>query len=112
MGGGAVGLVGCGLLGSAIAERLVGAGLCVAAYDVNDERARHVQSFGAERCSRVELIGERSRRIVLCLPDSTIVREVLRELVSSLRPETLIVDTTTGDAGTQRRERSGGAICA
>jgi 3-hydroxyisobutyrate dehydrogenase-like beta-hydroxyacid dehydrogenase len=101
MDGGVIGLVGCGLLGSAIGERLLGAGLSVAAYDLSDEQARGVR--GAEFCRRIEQIGERACQIVFCLPDSTVVRAVLRELNPSLRPGTLIVDTTTGDPAETER---------
>ena len=101
MDGGVVGLVGCGLLGSAIGERLIGAGFSLAAYDLDAEQARGI--VGAELCSRVEQIGERSDRIVFSLPNSKIVGEVLEKIHQSLRPETLIVDTTTGDPAETER---------
>jgi 2-hydroxy-3-oxopropionate reductase len=55
--------------------------------------------WGGEFCRRLDRIGERSQRIVLCLPDSSVVRTVLRELTPALDSESLIIDTTTGDPG-------------
>lgn len=98
-----VGLVGCGLLGSAIGERLISTGLQVVAHDVNPVCTERVRALGGESLDRLEQIGERCRRIVLCLPDSTVVRDVLRDLSRSLQPETLVVDTTTGDPSEMTR---------
>lgn len=92
-----VGLVGCGLLGSAIGERLAASGRHVVVHDASPEVAERAEAFGGEFCGRLERIGEQCPRIVLCLPDSNAVGAVLRDLTESLQTGALIIDTTTGD---------------
>lgn len=98
-----VGLVGCGLLGSAIGERLAAAGQHVLVHDVNSAVAERAQAWGGEFCMRLDQIGEGCGRIVLCLPDSNVVRRVLQELTPALEPGTLMIDTTTGDPAEMER---------
>ncbi len=88
-GAGTVGMVGLGLLGGAIADRLARAGFAVYGYDVRPE-------CGGEARSAAE-VGSRARRIVLSLPNSDIAATVLAEMEPHLAQGALIVDTTTGD---------------
>src|ERR1041384_3060501 len=82
-----IGLIGVGLLGSAIAARLSAAAYSVLGYDLIPERR-----LGAG--SAQEVAGA-CRTIILCLPTSDIVAEVLAgiKLVSG----TAIIDCTTGE---------------
>ncbi len=96
-----IGLLGCGLLGAALAERFRGAGYNVLGYDAEPARC-----MGARSASQV---AAECRRIVLCLPDSGIVHGVLDEIGSRLSPDTILIDTTTGtpesSAGLAKRYR-------
>ncbi|MBM3794388.1 MAG: NAD(P)-dependent oxidoreductase [Acidobacteria bacterium] len=81
-----VGLIGAGLLGSALAERFRAAGHSVAAYDTAPERATVPTIAGAVNDAEF---------IVLCLPDSRSAASVVAQL--SLQPRQLVIDTTTGE---------------
>lgn len=92
-----VGLIGLGLLGAAIGERLSGAGFSVVGWDVDSSRR---DGFAGERrilADSCPNVAARCRRIMLCLPTSAIVRAVVDELAPNLRHGDLIVDATTGD---------------
>jgi 3-hydroxyisobutyrate dehydrogenase-like beta-hydroxyacid dehydrogenase len=91
-----VGLIGVGLLGTALAERLLAGGFAVFGHDVSEERLRKLRKLGGEPASAREVAG-RCRRVVLCLPDSDAVEAVLGEIDAELRPGQVILDTTTGD---------------
>lgn len=91
-----VGIVGVGLLGSAIVERLLSHSYAVFAYDVSNDRRTAAAKLGAKITDRLPDVFSRCRRIVLCLPTSTIVAQVLNEVSSALLSGTTIVDTTTG----------------
>ncbi len=82
-----IGLIGVGLLGSAIAARLSAAAYSVLGYDLIPERR-----LGAGSAQEV---ADACRTIILCLPTSDIVAEVLAgiKLVSG----TAIIDCTTGE---------------
>ena len=82
-----IGVIGVGLLGSAIAARLTAAGYGVLGYDLLPERR-----LGAG--SAQEVAGK-CRTIMLCLPTSDVASEVIAAL--QLAPATAIVDCTTGE---------------
>lgn len=85
-----IGIIGVGLLGSAIATRLVAAGYTVLGYDLVPDRR-----IGAGSAQEV---ADKARTIVLCLPNSDVVQQVLGAL--KLIKGTMIVDATTGEPET------------
>lgn len=82
-----IGLIGVGLLGSAIATRLTAAGYRVLGYDLVPERR-----LGAASAQEV---ARQCRTIVLCLPTSDVAAQVLGSL--QLTKGTAIIDATTGE---------------
>src|ERR1017187_6981825 len=82
-----IGMIGVGLLGSAIAARLTAAGYGVLGYDLLPNRRRGAGS--------PQEVADKCRTIVLCMPTSDVVAEVLGAL--KLTPGTTIIDCTTGD---------------
>jgi 3-hydroxyisobutyrate dehydrogenase-like beta-hydroxyacid dehydrogenase len=93
-----IGLVGIGLMGSAIAQRLLVGRFAVLGYDRLPERMVTAQKMGVTSASNVMEIARQCRRIVLSLPDSASVRAVLEEMRGRMRAGQIIIDTTTGDA--------------
>ena len=91
------GIVGIGLLGSALVERLVLAGFEVCGYDRSEQALGRLTDLGGHAASGLEELVLACRRILLCLPDSTVVEEILTEIQAYLSPQTVIIDTTTGD---------------
>jgi 3-hydroxyisobutyrate dehydrogenase-like beta-hydroxyacid dehydrogenase len=83
-------MIGVGLLGSAIAARLKAAGHTVLGYDIVPDRRIGV-STGQE-------VADKARTILLCLPTSDVVADVLRGL--QLARGTTIIDATTGEPDT------------
>lgn len=95
-----VGLVGLGLMGSALAERFLAAGLGVLGYDLVPERMTACARAGVIPASGAAQVAAECRRVVLSVFDGVSVREVLRAMDAQLRPGQVIVDTTTGDVAT------------
>ena len=92
-----IGLIGIGLLGTALAERLQTSGLRVLGYDIDKSRHQQLRSLGGTVAASVSDVARHCPTVLLSLPDSTIVSEVLQQLpVEHMRCQT-IVDTTTGD---------------
>src|SRR5215213_637212 len=85
-----IGLIGVGLLGSAIAARLTAAGYSVLGFDLIPGRR-----IGATSSQEV---ADKTRTIVLCLPTSDVVTQVIGEL--KLVKGTTIIDATTGEPET------------
>ncbi|MAT15725.1 MAG: 6-phosphogluconate dehydrogenase [Planctomyces sp.] len=91
-----VGIIGIGLLGSAIVERLRGANLNVVGFDLNESARRALNELGGEALDTPVDVVHRAKQIIVCLPNSTISREVLQSLEQELQPGDLVIDVTTG----------------
>ena len=89
-----IGLIGIGLLGSAIAERLLQSGFAVLGFDPNADM-KPFQSAGGQVASDNSTIASTCQRIILSLPDSNVVGSVIDQMRPALNSQT-IVDTTTG----------------
>jgi 3-hydroxyisobutyrate dehydrogenase-like beta-hydroxyacid dehydrogenase len=92
-----IGLVGVGLLGAALVERMLAAGLPVMGFDLKASEVERLRGLGGRAATTPAEIAARCDCIVLCLPDSRIVAQVMDQFGSGLRPGTLLIDATTGD---------------
>lgn len=84
-----IGIIGLGLMGQAFAQRLRGDDFTVLGW--NREPGRCIAA------SSVEEVIEKCGRMLVSLPDSYVVRDVLRPL--AFRPGQIILDTSTGSPG-------------
>ena len=91
------GIIGTGLLGSAIAEQLAAAGYSITAYDIRPERVEALRGFGVEPACCAAAAASASPRVILSLPDSAIAASVLEEIGGKLAPGSIVIDTTTGE---------------
>lgn len=89
-----IGLIGLGLLGSALAQRLMNAGFVVQGYDIDAGRMRAFT--GVASSSNLD-IARSCRRIVLSLPTSDIVQRVIDDIADTLPSGSILLDTTTGE---------------
>jgi 3-hydroxyisobutyrate dehydrogenase-like beta-hydroxyacid dehydrogenase len=91
-----VGLIGIGLVGSAVAERLLGAGYSVVGYDIAEEQTAAFRQLGGEAACCAGAVASACERVILSLPTSAIAGSVLDEITPRLRPASIVIDTTTG----------------
>ncbi len=92
-----IGLIGLGLMGSAIAERLIAGGFAVIGWDISPEARKRFTKLGGQSATSATDVFSRCERILLSLPDSKITRSVLHEAVPTLHYGHTIADTSTGD---------------
>ena len=92
-----IGLIGLGLLGSAVAERLLAAGHTVIGFDVLAEARMQLSQLGGVRTATATEVAEESDIIWLALPNDAISRDVLHEIDGYLRRGQIIADLGTGD---------------
>lgn len=90
-----VGVVGLGLMGSALAERFRAGGLRVIGFDPREDRGQHLAAIGGEPAACVRDVFA-ARRAVFSLPNSDAVRGVIAEAGELVQGAT-VIDTTTGD---------------
>ena len=91
-----IGIVGIGLLGTAIAERLLGAGYRVVGYDLRPEQMAKLQELGGEGTCCAASVTDGCERLILSLPTSVIAASVLDEVMPKLQSGCIVIDTTTG----------------
>ena len=88
-----VGVIGLGLLGSALAERLIQGGYDVFVFNRTREKADKLIQLGAQW---IDNPFEKCDRVVVCLYTTATVRSVLDAMRSAFREGQIVVDTTTG----------------
>ena len=101
----AVGLVGLGLLGSAVATRLRAAGCPVIGYDVVPERNRALEAVGGHAVASAAAVAEVADPICVVLPSLSAVEDVVRGLAVSARGRTVVQMSTISPALTERLAR-------
>ncbi|MDH3288016.1 MAG: NAD(P)-dependent oxidoreductase [Betaproteobacteria bacterium] len=72
-----VGIVGLGLIGTALAERLIGAGFTVHGYDIIPERCARLTELGGITAASVQDIGRTCNPVVLAVFDTDQVEGVV-----------------------------------
>ncbi len=92
-----IGLIGLGLLGSALAERWLRAGFTVLGYDISPAAREALNAIGGTPFDSPGALAERCDVVVLSLPDSKVVAAVIGLIEAQLHSGQLVVDTTTGD---------------
>lgn len=93
-----IGIAGIGLLGTALAERLRAADYAVAGFDPAPSAPGRLQKAGGHAvASLTELVSAADDVMLLCLPDSDVVADVVQQLQPALHPGTVLIDTTTGE---------------
>jgi 3-hydroxyisobutyrate dehydrogenase-like beta-hydroxyacid dehydrogenase len=94
-----IGLIGIGLVGSALAEHLLVAGYAVVGHDIDPARQAALHDLGGEPEAGAAAVGARCRRVFLSLMTTETVCRVVEGaggLLDADPPPRYIIDTTTG----------------
>jgi 3-hydroxyisobutyrate dehydrogenase-like beta-hydroxyacid dehydrogenase len=91
-----IGLIGLGLIGSAVAERLLAAGHTVLGFDTSPERCREQSAQGVICTATARELAHGTNLIWLALPNDEAVDAVLQEIAPGLREGKIVVDLGTG----------------
>ncbi|MFH1718101.1 MAG: NAD(P)-dependent oxidoreductase [Planctomycetota bacterium] len=95
-----IGLVGLGLVGTAMAESLLARQFDVIGFDISPERLAHLEKLGGTPAASPAELADRVEHVVLSLPDTNAVEQVVEGdggLLEASRLPAYIIDTTTGD---------------
>jgi 3-hydroxyisobutyrate dehydrogenase-like beta-hydroxyacid dehydrogenase len=95
-----IGLVGIGLVGTALAENLLAGGFDVIGYARSEASREKLVRLGGRAAPSVAAVVADASRVVLSLPDSDVVNQVVsgpNGLLATGGVLRLILDTTTGD---------------
>ena len=89
-----VGVIGLGLLGSALTERLLDAGFSVFVWNRTRSKADRLLEKGAVWSDNPLAASD---RVVVSLYTTDVVEEVLKQMDTGLRAGQIVIDTTTGN---------------
>lgn len=91
------GLIGVGLAGTALSERLLAAGYHVVGFDLDAGRLDNLKQIGGHAARSAAQAADGLPYVILSLPTSAVAGRVIREMEDQLAPGTILIDTTTGD---------------
>lgn len=89
-----IGVIGLGLLGTALAERLIGAGFSTFVHNRTRDKAEPLLQQGAQWSDNPFADCD---RVVICLYTTETVELVLEEMKEGLHEGHILIDTTTGN---------------
>lgn len=98
---GPIGLIGLGLLGKALAQRLLSSGYAVCGFDIDATACAAASNLGVDVVDAPQSVALSCGRILLSLPQSEVRQALLfgdTALAEALSEGTLLLDTTTGRA--------------
>jgi 3-hydroxyisobutyrate dehydrogenase-like beta-hydroxyacid dehydrogenase len=90
-------MIGLGLLGGEIARRLLQLGYEVIGYDLDSQRRTALSADGVVMASSAANAVSVCDKVILSLPTSETVAEVISEVSNALRQGQFVIDTTTGE---------------
>jgi 3-hydroxyisobutyrate dehydrogenase-like beta-hydroxyacid dehydrogenase len=90
-----VGMVGLGIMGSAMSANLVRAGFRVIGYDVAPRRGTELRRSGGIAARSPREVAKRANIIITSLPSANALSEVAAELAESASRGTIIIETST-----------------
>ena len=91
-----MGLIGIGLVGSALAERWHSAGWQTVGFDLDPQKRQFLQNLVGRVAGSIEEVARSAEVIVLSLPTSEIAASVVASILDMLAGK-IVVDTTTGE---------------
>lgn len=98
----AVGLVGVGVMGKCMLDRLLAGGFAVVAYDPFPAAQRYAREHGASLAESPADLAKAAELVILSLPAGKQVLEVVNALSAGLTSRHIVVDTSTVDPETSR----------
>jgi putative dehydrogenase len=98
-----VGMLGLGIMGSAMTANVVRAGFEVRGYDPVEEARRQLDAVGGQAMADAQAVIRESDVVLLSLPSEGALASVTADLLAAGRPGLLVVETSTLAVETKRR---------
>jgi len=104
-----IGIIGTGVMGLTVVEKIIAAGHNVTVYDIFAEAARRAGNLGAQVAQTPMEVAEKSDLILLFLPGPAEVADCITSaggLLNAMQPGTAIVDMSTSDPAVSEKMAS------
>lgn len=100
------GVIGLGIMGSAMSANLVKAGFDVFGYDPVSKARAGLKKAGGHSCSGVTEVAQHCRHIVLSLPSEAALDQVCAELIASKAKGMVVAETSTLPESAKKRAQA------
>jgi L-threonate 2-dehydrogenase len=90
-----VGVIGLGIMGSAMSGNLIGAGFPVLGYDILAGRRGALSKAGGRATRSVRDLAKRASMVITSLPSSAALLEVAAEIAGAGNPKQIVIETST-----------------
>ncbi len=90
-----VGVIGLGIMGSAMSANLIGAGFSVRGYDVLARRRSELSRAGGQPARSVRDLAKAAPIMITSLPSSAALLQVAADVASAKRPGKIVIETST-----------------
>lgn len=100
-----IGVIGLGIMGSAIAGHVIRAGHRVVGYDVRAASLRQLRAAGGSPAKSSTDLGNLSRIVITSLPSADALTETVSALAQTERPPQIVVETSTLSIEVKERAR-------
>ncbi len=101
-----VGVIGVGIMGSAMATNLLEAGHDVTGFDVDEDRTKALEPLGLIRAPNAVSVAARSEVTILSLPSADALDKTAAELASADLVGRIVIETGTLPLETKERARA------
>lgn len=90
-----VGFIGLGIMGESMSERIIKAGHETFIYDVNKAQVDKIAGMGGKPCASIGALAKQATHIIIMVPNSEHVTDVIGQILPSMRAGTVIIDMST-----------------
>jgi putative dehydrogenase len=90
-----VGMLGLGIMGSAMSKNLLAAGFEVLGYDILEEKVRALEEIGGRGAGSVREVAQACPTVISVLPAVAALEKVGRELAAGTHPELVLLEAST-----------------
>jgi 3-hydroxyisobutyrate dehydrogenase len=97
-----IGLIGCGNMGGGMARQLLAHRQHLTCYDPDPKALERMEVLGADVVDAPATLAKAAQVIILSLPKAAVVETVMRDMLDSIRPGTIILDTSTSEPATSQ----------
>ena len=101
-----VGMIGLGIMGSAMTANLLNAGFKVLGYDVVPRRRAEHRAAGGDAARTCREVAKRCEVVVTSLPSSQALLDIAAELAKAVRKGQIVVETSTLPIGVKEEARA------
>src|SRR5688572_14900370 len=100
-----IGVIGLGIMGSAIAGHLIEAGHRVVGFDVRAPRMRALRGAGGVAAVSASEVGQASRLVITSLPSAEALADTADALAKAEAPPRVVIETSTLPIDVKQRAR-------